>query len=135
MSILGVTQDSVADHRLTGYYLTERQCLKRVMKLMNTLGEASRVDSWRHREFDRRPFEEDDIVEVGRAAALPCRPDAAELFQRHVASTLERLQRTIHVPAPGGRGEGTPRSVARSGDASIVSLTSTCIAQRSASGC
>ena len=91
------SQDSIAEHRLTGYYLTERQWLNRVGQLMATLGDASHVDSWSQRALDRRPFEDQDIVEAGRAAALPCRPDAAELFQRHVASALERLQRTIHA--------------------------------------
>ena len=57
----------------------------------------SHVDSWSQRGLERPPFEEHDIVEAGRAAALLCRPDAAELFQRHMASTLERLQRTIHA--------------------------------------
>ena len=97
IGVLDVTQDSIAEHRLTDYYLTQRQWLKRVLQRMATLGDASHVDSWKHRALERRPFEEHDIVGLGRAAALPCRPDAAEPFQRHVASTLERVQRTIHT--------------------------------------
>ena len=32
------SQDSMAEHRLTGYYLTDRQWLNRVVKLIETLG-------------------------------------------------------------------------------------------------
>ena len=95
------SQDSIAEHRLTGYYLTDRQWLNRVVKLIETLGDLSHLDSWNHRALDHRPFEDRHIVEAGRTAALPSRPDAVELIQRQVAAqiagTLERLQRTINA--------------------------------------
>jgi hypothetical protein len=94
------SQDSLAEHRLTGYYLTDQQWLNRVMKLIETLGDPRHADSWHHRALDHRPFDDRAIMEAGRSAAIPSRPDAVELIQRQVtaqvASTLEQLQRAIH---------------------------------------
>ena len=89
------SQDSIADHLRTGYYLTDRQWLNRVVKLIESLGNQSDLDSWNLLAFQHRPFDDRHIVEAGRTGALPSRPDAVELIQRQFAASLEQLQRHI----------------------------------------
>jgi hypothetical protein len=90
------SQDSIAEHRLTGYYLTDRQWLNRVVKLIKTLGDRSQLDSWNECALDHRPFDDRHIVEAGRTAALSSRPDAVELMQRQVAASLKQLHHHIN---------------------------------------
>ena len=85
------SQDSIGEHRLTGYALTSQQWLKRVVKLIETLGDQSHRDAWNLLALSQRPFDDHHIVEAGRTAALPSRPDAAELIQRQVTAALQQL--------------------------------------------
>ena len=40
------SQDSIVEHRLTGYALTNQQWLNRVVKLTETFGDLIHFDSW-----------------------------------------------------------------------------------------
>jgi hypothetical protein len=68
------SQGSTAKHRLTGYYLTERQWTNRVMKLIKTLGDRNQLHSWNQHALDHRPFDDRHIERPGGQPHCPLDP-------------------------------------------------------------